>query len=329
LASSPDLEVRRLSQSLALTFGDSEAMQALRKVISDEKAPLEDRQWAIASLAQARDPKLLPILEKLIVTVPLREAALTALAAYDSPKTPALILKQYSLLNPTERQTALFTLVSRPTYAAELLGAVEANQIPARDLSTYLVRQIAAFENEPLNAKLRKVWGEFRPTTADKAQQIQTLKSQMTEESLKKADANEGRVVFATTCAGCHLLFEEGRHVGPDLTGSQRNNLDYILENVFDPSAVVGRDYRLTTIATTDGRVLTGVVAEEAAESLTLKTPTEDVLLAKSEIEARRQSAVSMMPEGLLEKLSEVEIRNLIAYLGSTNQVPLPTGSRK
>jgi putative heme-binding domain-containing protein len=145
----------------------------------------------------------------------------------------------------------------------------------------------------------------------------------LTEEALRKANLPEGRLVYAKTCAGCHVLFEEGRAVGPNLTGSQRSNLDYILENVFDPSAAVGRDFRLTTIATVDGRVLTGVVAEEAAESLTLKTPTDDVLLAKSEIEDRKQSLVSMMPEGLFEKLSDAEIRNLIAYLASPVQVPL------
>ncbi len=132
--------------------------------------------------------------------------------------------------------------------------------------------------------------------------------------------------MFEKTCAGCHQLFDAGRLVGPNLTGSQRNNLDYVLENVLDPSAVVGRDYRLTTIATADGRVLTGIVTEETAESLTLKTPKEDVLLAVSEIEARKQSRLSMMPEGLFDKLSDEEIRNLVAYLASPVQVPLPTG---
>ena len=81
------------------------------------------------------------------------------------------------------------------------------------------------------------------------------------------------------------------------------------------------------TYATSDGRVLTGIISEETTESLTLKTPEEDVLLAKSDIEARKQSLVSMMPEGLFEKLSDEEIRDLIAYLDSAKQVPLPGDS--
>ncbi len=288
-----------------------------------------DRQSAIAGLAQVRDPKLLPILQKLIARPELAEAALQGLAAYDSPQTPEIILNYYAKFTPAARQTALYTLASRPAYAQAMLAAVETHKIPSKELSTTLVRQVAAFENPQLNAKLRKVWGDFRPTSADKSRQVRALKSKLTEAALKKADPKHGRLVFAKTCAGCHVLFEEGRLVGPNLTGSQRNNLDYVLENVFDPSAVVGRAYRLTTIATTDGRVLTGVVAEEAAESLLLKTPKEDVLLAKNEIEARRQSMLSMMPEGLFEKLTETEIRDLIRYLASPTQVPLPASEKE
>lgn len=324
LAQSPDAEIRKLTQSLSLTFGDPRAIDDLRNLVQMQSAPLKDRQAAIAALAQARDEKLLPVLCELIQDPAMRESAIQALAAFDDPNTPALLLKHYGRFTPTEKQTALFTLVSRPTYAKDLLAAVENGQIPSRDLPTYLVRQIAAFEKEDLNQKLRQVWGDVRPASADKARLIQAFKTKLTEEALKKADLREGRLVYAKTCAGCHVLFEEGRAVGPNLTGSQRNNLDYVLENVFDPSAVVGRDFRLTTIATTDGRVLTGIITEEAAESLTLKTPKDDVLIAKSEIEDQKQSLISMMPEGLFEKLSDEEITNLIAYLASPLQVPVP-----
>jgi putative heme-binding domain-containing protein len=330
LAQSADAEIRQLAQSLSLTFGDQQAIEALRKIIQDPSAPLKERQSAVAALAQARDEKLLPLLRELINQPELREPAIQAFAAFDDPNTPGLLLEHFARFNPAEQQAALFTLVSRPRYAEELLAAIEEGQIPARDLPTYLVRQIAAYENAKLNETLRRVWGDVRPASADKARLIQAFKSKLTEEALKKSDLPQGRLVYAKTCAACHVLFDEGRAVGPNLTGSQRNNLDYVLENVFDPSAVVGRDFRLTTIATADGRVLTGIITEEAAESLTLKTPTDDVLLAKSEIEDRKQSVVSMMPEGLFEKLTDAEIRNLIAYLASPAQVRLPdAGERK
>ncbi|MCA9068007.1 MAG: HEAT repeat domain-containing protein [Planctomycetaceae bacterium] len=324
LSKSNNSEVRQFVRTLSLTFGDRETMDALRELIADKNSSIQERQKAIESLAQIRDPKLLPVLMTLLDSESLSESALKGLAAYDSSEIPMSILKKYSDFKPSQRQAALHTLVSRKSYAVALLNALEQKHVPPQDLSTYLVRQIAAFDDKQLNDKLRKTWGQFRPTSADKTRQIQALKSQLTEANLKKADPALGRVVFAKTCAGCHVLFDEGRLVGPNLTGSQRYNLDYVLENVFDPSAVVGRDYRLTTVATSDGRVLTGIVTEETNESLTLKTPKDDVILTKREIEDRKQSKLSMMPEGLFEKLTEIEIRNLVVYLASPSQVPLP-----
>ncbi len=220
LAESPSREVRQLARSLSLIFGDPQAMQSLRELIANDQAPLADRKAAIGDLAQVRDKKLLPMLKKHITDRELSDAALRGLAAYNAPETPALILKHYAQFTPEERQSALFTLVSRASYAQALLEAVEHKHVPARDLSTYLVRQIAAFDKEDLNAKLRKVWGEFRPTSADKARKIAAIKSKLTPNALAKADRALGRAVFEKTCAGCHQLFDAGRPVGPNLTGA-------------------------------------------------------------------------------------------------------------
>ncbi len=324
LGKSPDPEIRKLTLSLSLIFGDPRAMLTLRKVVLQESAALKERTAAIDGLAQIKDPKLLPILHQLITHPKLRDAAIQRLAGYDSPDTPRLILTHYATFTTAEKQSALHTLVSRPRFAEELLTAVEKKQISRKELSTFLVRQIASFENPKLNARLKAVWGEYRPTSEEKVQEIWALKAKLAQPLLMKADRSEGRRLFAKTCAGCHVLFDAGRHIGPNLTGSQRANLDYLLANVVDPSAVVGRDYWLTTIALTDGRVLNGVVSEDVLESLTLKTPKEDVVIAKNEIEVRKPSRLSMMPEGLFKNLSEEELRNLVSYIISPAQVPLP-----
>ena len=118
------------------------------------------------------------------------------------------------------------------------------------------------------------------------------------------------------------MLFRS--NVGPDLTGSNRADLDYVLSNVLDPSALIGRDYLAHTIATEDGRVLTGIIRAEDKDTITLVTANETITLPKSEVEQRRQSEQSMMPEDLWTPLSEQEIRSLVAYLASPAQVPLP-----
>ena len=109
------------------------------------------------------------------------------------------------------------------------------------------------------------------------------------------------------------------------MTGSDRANVDYILENVLDPSAAVSRDYTLTNLATTDGRLISGIIREQNDASLVIQTANERLVVPREDVEAIKPSTASMMPEGQLETLSKQEIRDLFAYLASTSQVPAAT----
>src|SRR5262249_23454452 len=126
------------------------------------------------------------------------------------------------------------------------------------------------------------------------------------------------------TCANCHTLFGEGGKIGPDLSGSQRANPEYLLSKILDPNAVVNRDYQVTVINTTGGRTLNGIVKAEDDKTVTLQTPNELVRVPKADVEERQRSAVSLMPEGQLTPLSDAEVPDLIAYLAGPTQVPLP-----
>src|SRR5262249_48199078 len=147
--------------------------------------------------------------------------------------------------------------------------------------------------------------------------------------ALTIAARTHGRLLCARACAACHVLFGEGGKVGPELTGSQRANLDYVLENLLDPSAVVARDYQVTLLQTKDGRVITGIIKQETPQVLTVQTHNEVLRVPQNEVEARARSPLSMMPEGLLDKLKDEEVRDLVAYLGSPTQVPLPAPGGK
>ena len=92
--------------------------------------------------------------------------------------------------------------------------------------------------------------------------------------------------------------------MGPELTGSDRANPDYILENVLDPSAAVAREYTVTNVATTDGRLVSGIIREQNDRSMTIQTANERIVLPREDIEDVKPSGVSMMPEGQLEQLS-------------------------
>jgi putative heme-binding domain-containing protein len=110
--------------------------------------------------------------------------------------------------------------------------------------------------------------------------------------------------------------------VGPDLTGSGRDNVDYLLDNIIDPSAVVNADYRMSVVDLQDGRTLNGLIAAKTARTIPLKTMTETVTLERSQIEKIQESTLSLMPEGLLETLTETQVRDLFAYLMTRTQVP-------
>jgi hypothetical protein len=175
-----------------------------------------------------------------------------------------------------------------------------------------------------LNRELSELWGDVRTTTADKRQTIDELKGAMDADTFAKSDLRDGRAVFHKNCANCHVLFGAGTKVGPDLTGSNRKNIDYLLENIVDPSASVGAEFRTSIVLLEDGRVVNGVVVAETDRTLTLQTLQERVALDRNEIDTIKKSTTSLMPDGLLLNLSKEQVRNLFAYLMADAQVALP-----
>jgi putative membrane-bound dehydrogenase-like protein len=324
LSASPSVEVRRRALTLAVVFDDPTALASLRSQVLDPKLDSEVRRQALQPLVTRQRDDLLPLLLGLLDDPVLRGQAVRALAAFADPKTPDLLLKRYSQFPPEIRTDVIATLSSRPAYALALLDAVEKESVPRTDLSAFTIRQLGGLKNAELNARLLKVWGNVRPASQERVALTARYKKELNSDVLKKADRSNGHRVFKEVCASCHKLFDDGGDAGPELTGSQRANLDYVLENVLDPSAVVARDYQMSVIMLKNGRVLNGIVKREDERSVTLRTQNETLVVPKVEIDTRTLSPLSLMPDGLLDKLSRDEVRDLIAYLASPEQVPLP-----
>jgi putative heme-binding domain-containing protein len=201
---------------------------------------------------------------------------------------------------------------------------VEAKTVPRADVSAFAARQMYALGDRRVTDRLKSVWGEVRDTPADKQKQLARYKGQLTPTALKAADLKNGRLVFSKTCQACHKLYGEGAAIGPDLTGSNRADLDYLLSNIIDPSAEVARDYRMSVVNTSSGRVVTGIVVERSPARLVVQTATEKMIVPAEDVESVKDSALSLMPDGQLDTLSREQVRDLIAYLMSKSQVPLP-----
>jgi putative membrane-bound dehydrogenase-like protein len=324
LAQSPNAEVRETATHVAVVFGDPQALAALKKTMTDPTADPSARRGALETLVHKHSADLVPVLHGLLDDRVLCGPALRGLAAYRDDATPPTILRHYSSFNADEKADAVHTLASRPAYALALLDAVAHGQVPRGDVSAFNARQMLALNDQGVTARLNAVWGAIRPAAKEKAKLLTKYKALLTPEAVKNADRSHGRSLYAHTCASCHVLFGEGGKVGPELTGSQRANLDYVLENLLDPSAVVARDYQVTVLTTKDGRVLTGIIKQETEAVVALQTQNEVVHVPKGEIDERVRSPQSMMPEGLLDKLTNKDVRDLVAYLASPVQVPLP-----
>jgi putative membrane-bound dehydrogenase-like protein len=324
IVKSSDPGVKRQALVLALLFGDPKAAEILRATVEDTNGPPDERRGALQALVEKRVPGLAPMLQSLIDDRAMRGPVIRALAAYADGATPRLILRRYGSLNDNERADAVNTLASRPSDALALLDAVERGVVPRRDLTAFTARQLLAFADPKITRRLEKVWGTVRPTSTEKSALVAKYKSALTPDRLKGADLSNGRLVFNRTCVQCHKLYGVGGDVGPDLTGSDRATLDYVLENVLDPSAAVARDYTLTNVATRDGRLIFGLLREQTERTLTVQTVNERVVLDREDVEEIKPSPASMMPEGILDKLSPDDVRDLVAYLASKSQVPLP-----
>ena len=327
LAKSSNKEVRRLAEQLSLTFGSKTSLGALRRVLVDNNATLSDRREALAALVVARDAKLPEVLRGLLQNAALRREALRGLGAFEDAKTPSAILGVFAKLNTEGKRDALTTLASRVSFANALMAAVVRGTVKANELPADIVRQLRAHGVKEINAQLDEVWGVSRSSPAEKLAEIAKYKKMLEAKGGRPENLPRGRALYQRTCAQCHKLYGKGGEIGPDITGSDRNNLDYLLTNIIDPNAEIPNDYRTTILHTNDKRILVGVIRRDEGQSVTIATPAEVVTLAKRDVAAVEPQDFSMMPEGLVLALKEDELRDLVAYLRGSRQVALPEES--
>ncbi len=316
-------EVKQHVQELGIVFGDGRASGDLLKIALDGDHDPNARRQALRTLLGGKPDNIVATLQNMSADRVLAIEAIRGLAAYDHPDTPTWLLKSWDRYGPAERSEAINTLTSRVVYAQALLDMLRKKRIAPGDISAFHARQISALGDAKLDQQLAELWGAVRESAVDKRETIDRLKTELTAKALAAAKPTHGRALFQKACANCHVLFGAGRKVGPDLTGSNRKNLDYLLENIVDPGASVGADFRAWVAVLDDGRVLNGVITEQSERTVTLQTAQEPVTLDRKSIDTFERTANSLMPDGLLQNLSEDDIRDLVAYLMSPEQVPM------
>jgi len=245
----------------------------------------------------------------------LRKTLLPLLGRSSDPGIASTLLRLMPELSEDERASALNVLTSRIEFAQQLLAAVQAGSLNKNELSALQIRQMASLGDSDLTKQLERVWGKINVSSEDAQKMIAKLKRTYTTAPLWAYSAARGQEVYKKACAACHPRDGSSVPLGPGLKGSWRNGLDYFLENIVDPNAVVGETYRMTNVITKSGQVFNGLLSSETDSTLVLHTAEKMISIAKTDIEERQLVDQSLMPTGLLDKMSEAEVIELLNFL--------------
>lgn len=312
-----DPAVRGAYEQLSALFGDKTVLVAIRARLANIATPLAERRRALDLLKRAGDTESTAVLVGLLADKDLRTAVIPLLGtAADAPAAAAGLIAKFPSFNAADRNAALAALTSRPVLALPLLRAVESGAFDKKALTALHARQLRNLKNPDVTTLLDRVWGKTTESSADMKATVARLRRTYQEAPVWSYEVAAGKKVFEKTCVACHAIDSTTvSKLGPNLAGTWRNGLDYFLENIVDPNAVVGTDYQLNLITKRDGTVVAGMIDKETDTVLAMRTVTETVNVPKSEIKSREVTPQSMMPPGLLEALPEREAVELLKFL--------------
>jgi putative heme-binding domain-containing protein len=246
----------------------------------------------------------------------VQAAALDVLARHGGDGATARLLAWYPKAPAALRPRLRAVLLARPASARAFLERVDRREIDAADVPVDQLRLVALHDDPALDALVRKHWGAIRAGTAE--EKLADMRRLSNDLRAGTGDRARGKAVFAKHCATCHKLFGEGGDIGPDLTGVARDDTTALLASLVDPGAVIRAPYLQYAAATTDGRVVAGILAARDGAGVTLvDAQGRRTTLPRDQIEGLRELPTSIMPEGLLKPLSPQEVRDLFRYLQS------------
>ena len=311
------------SVALRLRQGDPDAIAEAVAAVGNPKADINTRRQFLEIFGQVRRSEFIPILLQIIDTekdASLVSSALTALQAFDDLRIGDRVVSSFSKLPGDARLVAETLLASRPVWALALLHAVNAGPLTPDLVSETGLRKMLLHDNDEIRQLVGKHWGSVAgATTAQMQVEVVRLAGLLNSAS---GNPRKGKPLFMKNCGKCHLLFEEGGRIGPDLTSFKRDNQERMLTNIVNPNLEIREGFENHIVLTADGRVVNGFLADQDNQVVVLRgVDGQNIILRRDEIEEMIVSKVSIMPEGALKTLSEQEVRDLFAYLRSSQPV--------
>ncbi|MBI1347517.1 c-type cytochrome [bacterium] len=317
---------------LSVSWRDPEGIRAANSILASPQFTNDQRLAAADALIAAGQDEVLRGISKVFEQMPPAPAEfkgqlLASLARLDDPEVATFSLHYYPKLEGDLQPRTIELLTQRPEWSKQLLAAIGDKKIPASVINVNQARRLSESKDETVRELLAKHWGAVREgRSPDRDKVIAEMRALIRK---SPGDAVKGEVAFKKVCAQCHKIYGEGAEVGPDITLNGRNDYTQLLSNVFDPSLVIGSGYRAYTVATVDGRVLNGLLAEDSPQRIVLKVQGgKQEVIARDDIDVLKVNEISLMPEQLERQLSSQEIIDLFAYISLDKPPTDPTARR-
>lgn len=245
----------------------------------------------------------------------LQRAAARAFAAAGRSRE---LLDHWASGSAAVREEILGVLLSTPEGAGRLLDALEAGRIRPGELSASRREALRRHPDEPVRVRAARLL----ETEGDRARIVASLTPQVLA---LRGDPERGRALYMANCAKCHnrrtltsgILYNgRGYNVAPDLGSAKGRAKEALLVDILDPNRSVEPPYLNYVIETTDGRVVSGLIASEAPHSITLRASSdEEAVVPRSKIARMKATGMSLMPEGLEKGLSLQDLADLLEFL--------------
>jgi len=301
--------------SFALRLNYADAGPAAVEILAQPKISAAERRSLLELLAERRVEAAVPVITQLLKAEKSDNAKLdllNALARFNAPEVGQTIIDLLPSFSSKVRSAGINALSSRADWARSLLELVDRGQVKKEQLSVGNLLAIQKLGDPQVDQLLKKHWGNLRASPKEKEDLIKNLRQIVSQ----PGDLEKGHQLFKNMCAVCHTLKGEGGKVGPELTGYERDNLDFMLPAIVDPSLGIREEYTLYNLSTKDGQTLAGFVAENTPQFVTmLDMVGNKTKIAREEIKSLAALPTSLMPEGLLNALSTDQTRDLFTYL--------------
>ncbi len=316
---------------IGCAFKDDVALRLAREAFALGRLPDDKRLLLLDVLVEVDEESILDPVEAVLIegktTAGFRGKVIAALDRIDSPRVADILLRNFAAMEPELKPRAIELLTQRPIWSKALLRAVEAKAVPKDALNHTQLRKLLASKDAGLARSVRAIWGSVREgRNPEREAMVGRMRNVL---SNNPGDPRAGAVVFKNLCAQCHKIYGEGQEVGPDVTANGRASYDQLLSNVLDPSLVIGEAYQATSVATTDGRVLTGLQVENTPQRIVLKLQGGKVeTVPRESVEEVKVSPLSLMPEAIETQLKPQELVDLFSFLCLDKPPTDPTARR-